>query len=48
MTVSQLLASMDAAELVEWQAFFRLEAEERDHPQPPEVVSENLKLLLGK
>lgn len=29
MTVRQLLTSLDAAELTEWQAFFKLEAEER-------------------
>jgi len=39
-----LLACLDARELVEWRAFFALEAEDRDNKQKdPEVTSEQLK-----
>jgi len=38
------LACLDASEIVEWQAFFAIEAEDRDNKQEdPEVTSEQLK-----
>ncbi len=48
MTVRQLLANLDARELLEWQAFFELERERnaKDQPDSPDVTSENVKLAL--
>ena len=47
MTVKQLLANLDAGEILEWQAFFKLEEERRENKQTSDVVSENLKIALG-
>ena len=47
MTVKQLLANMDAGEFTEWQAFFSIEAEDRERPDSSEAVSENIKAALG-
>jgi len=48
MTVKQLLANMDAGELLEWQAFFLIEAEEKEHRDSSDALSENIKIALGK
>jgi hypothetical protein len=45
MTVNQLLANLDAAELIEWQAFFSMEQKELNKPKDsPQAVSENIKV----
>lgn len=46
MTVRQLLANLDAAELMEWQAFFLIEQDK--NRESPEVVSENIKIALER
>lgn len=46
MTVRQLLSSMDAYEILEWQAYMQLDEERRENKQSPEVVGENLRIAL--
>lgn len=43
MTVKQMLACLDAYELIEWQAFFAIESEDAEQKVNPEQVSEQLK-----
>lgn len=48
MTVSQLLANLDASELLEWQAFFILEQEDTKEVPSGDVVDENIKVELER
>jgi hypothetical protein len=53
MTVKQLLACLDAKELVEWQAFFLMESKDREDrkgqkEQSPETTSEQLKVEMAR
>jgi hypothetical protein len=50
MTVRQLLTSLDSAELTEWMAFFKLERERQEVPEPPaeQDVEASLMKVFGK
>lgn len=48
MTVRQLMAGMDARELSEWYALYRLEAEEREESQRQQEVARQAQAARAK